>query len=164
MIGAAAISIGVATIVLALSYGLGGLWAWVLLIFLVGGLWQYGLWRHWGWVASLALICFVSLAAGGLLQDLAPGWIVLGVVTSLSAWDLHHFAERLRAVECVQNERETKQRHLRRLALVSGLGLLLATAALEIRIRFSLGIAFLLGLLAIWGLSWASRLLRRESD
>jgi hypothetical protein len=104
MIGIAAISIGVATIVLALSYALGGLWAW---IFLVGGLWQYGLRRHWSWVASLALVCFVSLAAGGLL---------------------------------------------------------LATAALEIRIKFSLGIAFLLGLLAIWGLSRASRFLRREGD
>ena len=164
MIGIAAIGIGVATIVLALSYALGGLWAWVSLIILVGGLWQYGLRRHWSWVASLALVCFVGLAAGGRLQDLAPGWIVLGVVTSLSAWDLHHFAQRLRAAESIQNERETRRRHLQRLALVNGLGLLLATAALEIRIKFSLGIAFLLGLLAILGLSRASRFLRRESD
>lgn len=158
------ISIGLATCALALGYALSGLWIWTSLVAALGGLWLLGQHYRWGWVASMELICLVSVAAAGIWQNLAAGWMLLGVVAALTAWDLDHFAQRLRSVGRAEGARELKQRHLRRLMMVDGLGLLLAAIALEVKIELNFGVAFSLGLLAILGLSWVIGFLRRESD
>ena len=63
-----------------------------------------------------------------------------------------------------QGARDLEQRHLQRLLTVDGLGLLLGAVALGIRIEVGFGTAFLLGLLAILGLSRAIRSIGGESD
>lgn len=160
-------SIWLATSALALGYALGGLWNLTLVIVALGFLWLLGQTRHWGWMAFVGLVSFVGVAVIGLWFDLAAGWMLLGTVMALAAWDLDHFAQRLRYVgwdeTLAERRRELERRHLQRLLSVSGLGLLLAAVALGVRIRFNFGIAFLLGLVAVLGLSQAISFLRRES-
>jgi hypothetical protein len=162
------ISIGLTTWALALGYARSGLWAWTSLIVALGGLWLLGQWRGWGWMASVGLVFFVVAAAAGLWLNLATGWMLLGVVAALATWDLDHFVQRLRSVggdeTPAEQWRELEQRHLRRLLIVDGLGLLLALVALEIKVKLSFGIAFSLGLLAVLGLSRVIGFLRRESE
>jgi len=90
--------------------------------------------------------------------------MLVGVVAALSAWDLDHFARRLRGVERVEMRLALEWHHLRRLISVDGLGLLLAGVALAVQYKFSFDAALVLGLVAVLGLSQMISYLRRESD
>jgi hypothetical protein len=87
----------------------------------------------------------------------------VGLIAALSAWDLDHLTQRVKNASQVGERHDLEQRHLWRLLIVDGLGLLLAEAALHIRVRLDFGLALLLGLLSIVGLSQALRFLRRET-
>ena len=158
------ITIGLATLVLAVGYAVGGEWTFSLILLAVGVLWWLGQGRDWNGLASVVLMGFVVAAAIGLWRGLPAGWMLVGVVAALSAWDLDHFARRLSSVERVEMRPALEQRHLRRLAMVDSLGLLLAGVALVVRYKFSFGVALVLGLVAVLGLSQMMGYLRRESD
>ena len=158
------VSTALAASALALGYAQAHLWAGVVLIAGLGAFWLFGQRRGWRWVPSLVLVLFVSAAVFGLGLAAEPIWMLLGVVVGLAAWDLDHFAQRMRKASHVEGVQNLERRHLLRLLLVSGLGFLLSAAALEVRVELPMGTALLLGLLAIMGLSRAIRFLRRESD
>ncbi|MBN1979019.1 MAG: hypothetical protein JW918_16585 [Anaerolineae bacterium] len=149
---------------LALAYGLNGSWSIVIAIAVLGGLWLLGLWRGWGWTASVGLACFVIIAAVGLGMSLRGIWMLAGVVGALSAWDLDHFAHQLRKSGQVKGARTLERRHLQRLLIVDGASLLLGAVALGARIEFSFGAALLLGALATLGLTRAIGFLRRQGE
>ena len=132
-------------------------------ILIPGILWLFGQWRGRRWTAPVGLVCTVAAAGIGLWLDLSLGWMLLGAVAALCAWDLDHFAQRMRAAGRVEDAPALERRHLQRLLLVAGLGLLLAFLSLEIRIRLTFLVALVLGLLTILGLSRAVAFLRRES-
>ena len=60
--------------------------------------------------------------------------------------------------------RALERAHLQRLGIASGMGLLLGTLALTVRLTLSFGIIFALGLVAMYGLSRLVHYLRQESD
>jgi hypothetical protein len=161
-IGALCVGLAVGSIVI--GYGQAGWWDWMLIPGILGGLWAFGYWRGWAWMASLGLVGFVGLSAIGLWLDLEAGWMVAGMVAALCAWDLHHFVVGLQSVGRVEDRRGIEQRHLWRLLAVAGLGGGLAVVALTIEIRLTFFQALLLGLLVIWGLSRGISFLRRQSD
>jgi hypothetical protein len=158
------ITIGLAAIVLAMGYVVGGVWKVSPILLATGALWWIGQKRHWNLFASVALVGFVVAAAVGLWMGLPAGWMLAGVVAALSAWDLDHFARRLRGVERVEMRSALEQLHLRRLASVDSLGLLLGGLALVVQYKFSFDVALFLGLVAVLGLSQMVNYLRRESD
>ena len=149
---------------LGLGYALNGLWGGTVLALAVGTLWLIGQRYGWGWVAFVSLALFVGMAAAGLDLRWGAGWALLGVVAALSAWDLDHLAQRLRYAGQVSDVRRLERQHLWRLLSVDGLGVSFAAVALGIRIELGFGLALILGLLAIVGLSQALQFLRRESD
>ena len=112
----------------------------------------------------MVLFFFMGAAALGLLLGLGSGWILVGVAAVLCAWDLDHFAQRLRSAGRVEGARELERRHLLRLLAVSGLGFLLAAIALGLKLELGFGAAVFLGLLVVISLSQLVGLLRRESD
>ncbi len=143
------ICIGLAVIGLVLGYNLSALWLWLAL-----GLWSLaGQRSRWGWPASVSLVAFIGAAAYGIWQGGPAGWLLFSVVAALAAWDLDHFARRLQQTGQQEMALELQQAHLKRLALVAGLGLLLGGLALSLRIELNLGWACFLGLLTIIGLS-----------
>jgi hypothetical protein len=158
------ISIGLTTCAFALGYALGGLWAWTPFIMALGLLWLLGRWRGWGWMASLELVLFAGVAAGGLWQELAAGCLLFGMGAALAAWDLDYFAQRLKSVGYIERAHDLERCHLQRLLVVEGLGMLLAAVALGTKVKFGFATACLLGLIAVLGLSQAVGFLRHESD
>lgn len=60
--------------------------------------------------------------------------------------------------------RVLEREHLRRLAIVSGLGLFLGALALTIKLTLSFGVIVVLGVIAIFALSRLIHYLRQESD
>lgn len=161
-------SIGLAAGALALGYGLGALWPGVAVAASLGGLWWFSLRSRWDWPASALLLVAAALAAAGLWLDLGGGWMLAGLVGGLCAWDLDHWLRQLRAVEWDESSAARRlaleRDHLRRLAAVAGVGLVLGLVALGVHVRLNFFLAVLLGLLAVWGLSRAITFLRREGD
>jgi hypothetical protein len=154
----------IAASTLIAAYGLGGLWLPGALILLLGALWILGQRADWRWLSWLMMILFAITAAVGILLDLTPVLLVVGLIAALSAWDLDEFAHQLRCVDVVEQEQALRRRHLRRLLAADGFGLLFAILALSIQVNLSFGLGVVLGLLALIGLSRAIGFLRRQSD
>ncbi|MBN1178904.1 MAG: hypothetical protein JXD18_06815 [Anaerolineae bacterium] len=128
-----------------------GAWLWGVLVLGLGALWLAR--RKWQRIASWSLFFFTIAAVNGLWRGVAPFWGIAGVTAALVAWDLDHFARRLEKAALQANPSELEQRHMRRLLAVSGTGLSLALLPLIVRVELHLGVALLLGALAVVGLS-----------
>jgi hypothetical protein len=157
------ISIVLAASALTVAYGLGGLWIPAAVVLVVGALWVLGERAGWSWISWPMVVLFAGAAAVGALLSLNHILLLIGLIAALSAWDLDHLARQLDRVDAVEHESAMKRRHLLRLLAVDGLGLLFAVVALLVEIRLSFGLALVLGLVALLGLSCALRFFRRES-
>ena len=176
------ICILVATAALALGYGLNRQPIGVLVFVALGLLWLVGQRYALRAFAGLGMLGFTGGALLGTLYGVQSGWMLVGITAALVAWDLHHFIQHMRVSEQAETTPEDageradiegrtdaearvlEHLHLRRLAIVSGLGLLLGTLALTVRLTLSFGIIVALGLVAIYGLSRLVHYLRQESD
>ncbi len=158
------VGIGVAGGAYTAGYVLGSQWLWTPGIAILALLWLFGYWRGWDWIASLGLVGYAGVAVAGLSLGLGAGWMLLGLVATLCAWDLQRFVLCLDGVARVEAGQALERQHLQRLLIVAGLGLFLATVALTVEIRLSFLLALLLGTLAVLGLSRAVSFLRREGD
>lgn len=152
---------------LMLGYGLGRMGPGAALVAGLVALWLAGWWRRWAWAPNVGLVSLVAAAAGGVLLGLGAGWMLVGLVAALCAWDLEHWSRRLDGMnwrdERAAQRRSLERAHFRRLLAVAGLGLLLPAIALQVRVRLVFLPAVLLGLLVVWGLSRAIAFLHRES-
>lgn len=162
------VSIVLGSAALMVAYALGALWLPVFGILILGVLWVVGQRLRWTWMASvMVVLCGVAAAVGAWLE-LNAILLVVGLIGALSAWDLDHFTQRLRAVDSVGQERALKRRHLQRLLAADGLGLVAVVLAVNVQIKLSFGLAIALGLIALLGLSLglrpAIRFLRRGTD
>jgi hypothetical protein len=158
------ISIGIATLLLALGYAMGGGWIGTATSVVLGCLWLAGQRRGWSGMDALSLIGAVGIAAAGVWFALSTPVLLAGVVAALVAWDLDRFVRRTRNAGHVAEAAALTRAHLRWLLVVAGVGLAFGAVAAGIQVPLSLGWALLLGALAILGLSRAIRSLTRESD
>lgn len=145
---------------LALAYGWASLWLGSGLTIAAGLLWLAGERLTWpGW-PDLGLVALLAVAGVGMTQALPAGWLLGSNVVTLVAWDLAHFERRLNVEHPILEEARLWQAHLRQLAGVVGLGLLLGWLALSFETAFGLVWAIGLGLLAIMGLGRLIRAVR----
>jgi hypothetical protein len=151
------LSAGLATCALVAGYAIAALWAGAGIAVVIGLLWLASEMRGWDWLAEPCLAGWVGLAAFGAWWGVISGWMLVGLVAALAAWDLRHFGMRLQAAGAISLPADLTRIHLRRLALVAGAGLLFGGMALGIRIQLTFGWSLLAGALAIIGVS---RLLR----
>jgi hypothetical protein len=158
------VSIGIATLLLALAYAMGGRWIGTATSVALGCLWLVGLWRGWTGMEALGLIGAVGIAALGVWFALSTPVLLAGVVAALVAWDLDRFVRRTRNAGHVAEAAALTRAHLQWLLVVAGLGLALGAVAAGIQVPLSFGWALLLGMVVILGMSRAIRSLTRESD
>jgi len=144
--------LGLAALILIAVNLLIGYWQLALTTLVLLILWGWGV--HWKrrWAATASLVGLSLELASGVLLDLGIGWLVVSMVSLLVAWDLQWFDWRIGAAEQIIGEKELVLSHLSRIAVVASIGILLAMVTLFIHIKFSFGIAILLGLLVILGL------------
>lgn len=157
-------AIVIASGALALAYGLDEQGQWSPVFVALGLLWGIDHWRGERKVAAFGLLGLVVGAVLGFWVGLAGRWLLLSTVAALAAWDLDDFAQRLQDVGDDEDARTLEHHHVRRLAAVSGIGLLLGALALTLRFDLRFGVVFALGLIAVFGLSRLMKFLRRESD
>ncbi len=157
------------------GFTLAGAWQLGLLAAAFGGLWLAAHRRRWEALTSLLLFGFIILAGIGVTLRGGAIWAPPCLVAALAAWDLDRFAGRLSgvgqrpitagSVEGADDEtHDLERRHLLRLGIVGGLGLVLSWIGQAIHVKLDLAVMLFLGFLAILGLSRAVRSLARESD
>jgi hypothetical protein len=117
--------------------------------------------KGWVWLASLLLSLYIAGAAVGFYLELQPAWLVGATLSALAAWDLEYFSRRLYKAGLVINQAGLIKAHLLRLAWVGLLGLALFGITNLIQFQFTFGLAVVLALLAVFGLSQGIAYLRR---
>ena len=153
-------SIGVATLAVAASYAAAGRWVPVTLIVGLGLLWSLSTWRLWPWFNGIGLVGLVGGAASGISFGLPTGWLLVGTVAALIAWDSHSLLIRLAQLDQSATDPWLLRGHFARLAIACGLGILLGGFALRLEITLTFGLAVFLGLLLAVSLSWTFRTIK----
>ena len=156
------LTIILATLSLALAYAWQAGWLGSGLVLAVGVLWLVAGQQTWAWLGTLLFVGLAGLAGFGAWLGLSPFFMLFGFISALAAWDLTTFRQQLQQSDVVEPETTLQRDHLRRLGLVTGLGLLLGTVALTIQFQLNLLWALLLGFLIIIGLSRVIRGVRER--
>ena len=157
------ICLGIATCMLGLGYGLEGLGFWAVffgLLFMAGYLgWR----KKWRLVLPGVLFLEMAIACLGILVRVSPAWMIAGFVFAFSAWDLEKLTQRIMEIlDRPDMVMKIEHRYVRWLAIVNGIGLLLAEIVLLIRIKLGFGVLFITGILLILALSRLAAGLRQS--
>jgi len=151
-----------ATFVLILVYLFAGRIDLVTLALIVSLIWLTGLWRGWEWSAYIGFVGLTGMAALSAGLGMSPSGVLVALIATLIAWDLHRFLFRLGSVDHVIDTSNLQRIHLRRLAIVAGVGMLLGILALIIELDLGIGWVILMGLIVALGLSWVVGFVRRN--
>jgi hypothetical protein len=122
------------------------------------------LWRGWGWFLSILLVLFTGFAAAGIYFEVAHAWLFLGALAGLLSWDQEQFARSLISAGRIESPTRLIKARLARLSWVSLCALLLVWLTYLIQVEFTFGVAVLLSVLAILGLSQGIAYLRRSGS
>jgi len=158
------IFLGSSILVLLLGFIRVGYWQLSLAVLALSIPWFLGVFLNLPQGLAISMVGLTLAAAVGFWLRMWVGWPVLGCSFLLAAWDLQHFRLRLAAAEQILGEQALLRFHLWRLTCVLGIGLLLAGIALLMEVRFSFGIAILLGLLVVLGLRQGIMVARRSNN
>ncbi len=137
--------------VLVAGYAREGLWYPMIFVFLTGLIWlaEQWDWLPWKIISSIGLAVFTIAAAVLAFVGFPAILILLCLILTLIAWDLDGFLGRTMSAGYIENATGLERRHLKRIAITSGLGLILGGAALEVKIDLAIGWILLLGLVII---------------
>ncbi len=147
------IIIGLSTFLIVLNYAINQFWIASFLITMLGILWIVGHFKGWKWQASVMFTLFIGASAIGLWLNLSQWLILLGVVGTISAWDLDHFSQRIKYAGLVVEKSKLEKCHIERLLVVNFFGLFLGSIALTLKIKLGFGAALLLAMIAVLGLN-----------
>ena len=152
-----------ATLALAMGFGLAKQWRWVILSILLGMLWWFGLQHHKEWVASLLFVLFAGTCAAGLFLRVPSPAMLIALVAILSAWDLHDFLRRVGDREPDEHTATLVDHHLKQLLIVDVAGSFAAVGALLLSLKLYFILVAVMVLLLVLSLHLAFRFLRPKS-
>lgn len=128
-----------------------------------GALWVWAQRKRWTTVGSAVMAAFLAMAALGIHSGISPGLCLLAVIATVSAWDLEDWAAQASSISGGPEGGRLMRRYFFRLLTVDAVGAALGGLALVLRLDLDLGVAILVGLAAVWGLSQVVRFLNQES-
>lgn len=156
--------VSIASLSLTAGLALTQTWSWIPLPLLWPFLWLIGHRRKWVWIADAAFAVYGILAIICVWLEVHPWWVLVGIISTLSAWDSAGFLQRVSASQSQAETRQLSYGHLRRVlpVMIAGFSFAALTLNLDITLDFS-GI-LLLGIIAILTISRMIGFLRRVSD
>jgi hypothetical protein len=138
--------------------------SWVMVVsFLFGIIWVYPTLRFRLLRSTLSFSILALVCASGIIFGYSSTWILTNIVILLIAWDLFHFYQTHQEFSQVQTNVKALQiqyqNHLKRLALIAGLGWGLGLTAFYIQTNLSFVFGLILAGIALFGLRQVTRLL-----
>ncbi len=158
------LSVLLTVVLLSVAYLQVFAWPTLLAPVALGVIWVAGHQLKRFWVRHLAFVGFLMLVVIAGSRGLNAALTLAGLLTSLMAWNLAGFVQRMRAASRIEGAARLERMYLLRLGLVLFVGGVLAGLALTVRITLNFGVAFFLAILVVIGASQAVSHLRRESD
>jgi hypothetical protein len=156
-------SAAVSSILLVVGFLPTGYFSYGLVFLCVDILWIVGLLRRWDWVSTLGVCIAFGGAAWGMYLGVAPAFLITAALFSLIAWDLEHFAARLRLAAAEDDTDRLEHQHLMRLAFMVVIGGGLSFGAMAVHVKIPFELTVVLVILMVWGIgrvvSW---LLKKE--
>ena len=143
--------------------GLEEQWGLLLFFWLTAVGWGYAVEKQYHpAVASGLFALFIGGLAYASVAGVATGWLLVGVLMGLAAWDLTHFRARLTGGIPVENGAALWRKHRRQLVLSTAVGGILATMTLLQPLTLPFPVALLMALLALFALSQLLRQVRSK--
>ena len=136
-------------------------WGVLLLAPATAALWA-AYWLREPWAGSIGLAGFMGVLAYAVWLGVAGGWVLVGAVAAVVAWDLGHFVHRLGGPQALANEPALWEAHWRPLAAVVLLSLALGGVALTLQTDLSFWSALGLSLLTLMFINYIVSALGRE--
>ncbi|GAB4547056.1 MAG: hypothetical protein Fur002_22740 [Anaerolineales bacterium] len=102
-----------------------------------GGAWLLAARQRVAWASSAALVVIVALGALGLWLGLPPGWLFMGGVFALNAWDMDELRRDLIGLVKDNSTRMLERRRILRGAWAALGGLILASGMMALQGAFS---------------------------
>ncbi|GMQ77924.1 MAG: hypothetical protein BMS9Abin02_0415 [Anaerolineae bacterium] len=130
-------------------------------ILLIGVVWVAAEIRGWRWIGSISLFLLIIGSAVGIIVEVDPIWAIMGTVLALAGWELSYFRRFLKKAPWVRNEDQLVRRHHTRVIAVALIGGVTAWLTTQIEVDIGFGVALLLAILSLLGLSRAVIFLRR---
>ncbi len=130
-------------------------------ILLIGAVWVAAEIRGWRWIGSISLFLLITGSAVGIIVEVDPIWAIMGTVLALAAWELSYFRGFLKQAPWVRNEDQLVRRHHTRVIVVAVVGGATAWLTTQIEVDIGFGVALLLAIISLLGLSRAVIFLRR---
>jgi hypothetical protein len=127
-------------------------------------LWWFSLGSGYDYAPSVFFAVYSGLCLVGSYLGLRPIFLLAGIISALSAWDVDRFLRRWRDAGVGLDTKPIEKKHLLRLLAVDGIGFLLAGIGLNFRIQLSFAMMLLIGVLAIVSLSWLLGILRNSGS
>lgn len=146
----------------ALGFASKGSWIWVFLMVLCGLLLIAGRNIRLKWTGTPCMAWIVVAVTRCAFLKISPVWLLLSVVAALSLWDLQAFMDRVYRADRVEKARDLERRHLKRLMITSGLGLVLGWITLKVSLNIKFGWMLILGIALTIGLSRLIERMGRE--
>lgn len=87
--------------------------------------WLASAYFRWRWFSIIAVLAALTLAAFGIWFGFTPGWLFMGAVFALFAYDLTEFQERLKALPTREDIAGRTRRRLIRIGFLVSVGLIL---------------------------------------
>jgi hypothetical protein len=169
---AAITAILIASLSIGLPYAFNGQWWGLVIALLAGSLWCYGLppyqtrpahHRKGNLSPTLSFLTLAGFGSVGVFFGYSEIWALTSFVLLLIAWDLEHYTQILQSFEDQEPNKNTVLElyyaHLKRLAILAGVGWGTGLVALTIRIQINLSFALLLIFVMIIGLRQVARYL-----
>ena len=119
----------------------------------IGSLWTWGLAQRVKWMPGFGLTLTTLLAAAGLYQSIAFGWMFAAALSALASYDLSNFSLRLRYAAKNEDTHILQRVHFTRLGIMTVLGLILSSIAMLWQVEFTFEWAIFLMVIGVWGIS-----------
>jgi len=147
---------------LAIGYSQVALWQAFFLPVLLLLLWGFNLRSGSERIASIIFLFYILGSGVGIWLGSQVVCLIIGILSMITTWDLQLFIWRMESANLVVNQNIILRKHLFRLLVFAVISVSLIWITQNIHIRFSFGVAVLLSMLVILGLSIGVNLVRRS--
>lgn len=145
---------------MAVGFGLAGLWPGLLVVTLLNFFNLVGHRMKWPWLPTVVLFFHVGIAVVGLRLGVTPWLLIPGVVAALGCWELNDGGNLRHSASEVPAEHESRQNQLNLLSISMAISLLVTGMGLYLKFHPGFGVTYAAAVIVAFSLFQVYRLIK----